>query len=121
MRTSTTALLYLRSTARMCLLAALLSLTCAVLHGATADTRTRNVFLIISDGLRWQEVFHGADDFLLSTNGGVKDVGAARTQFWRESAEERREVLFPFLWEVVAKQGQILGNQVKGSTVKVIN
>ena len=34
---------------------------------------------------------------------------------------ERREALFPFLWSVVAKQGQIFGNQTKGSVARVTN
>jgi hypothetical protein len=34
--------------------------------------KTRNVVLIVSDGLRWQEVFTGADPTLMNeTNGGI--------------------------------------------------
>src|SRR6478735_4688294 len=37
--------------------------------------KTRNVFLIISDGLRWQEVFTGAEELLISeAHGGVRDT-----------------------------------------------
>jgi hypothetical protein len=42
--------------------------------------KTQNVVLIVSDGLRWQEVFQGADPLLLDArNGGnyVKDVPKA--------------------------------------------
>ena len=35
------------------------------------EHQTENVFLIISDGFRWQEVFGGAEEALMSkTNGG---------------------------------------------------
>ena len=34
--------------------------------------KTRNVVLIVSDGLRWQEIFTGADPELLNEkNGGI--------------------------------------------------
>ncbi len=121
MNTSASAIQRLRSPGRAGLFAALLMLTCLLSHGAVPKTRTENVFLIISDGLRWQEVFNGAEDALLSTNGGVKNVELLRNQFWRETPEQRREALFPFLWNVVGKHGQIFGNQTKGSVVKVTN
>src|ERR1700689_3474723 len=77
--------------------------------------KTRNVVLIVSDGLRWQEVFTGADPELLNeANGGIWDREEdLRREFWRESPEERRKALFPFLWPTVAVHGQIFGNQAK--------
>src|SRR4051794_4438401 len=76
-----------------------------------APLKTQNVFLIISDGFRWQEVFTGAEEQLLNkTNGGVQDVMALRKQFWRETPEARREALLPFVWSEIAKHGQIYGN-----------
>jgi len=42
-----------------------------------APLKTQNVFLIISDGFRWQEVFNGAEAQLMTKeNGGVKDTNA---------------------------------------------
>ncbi|MBV8306353.1 MAG: hypothetical protein JO274_02630, partial [Gammaproteobacteria bacterium] len=50
----------------------------ALLGGAPLPAQpplhTRNVVLIVSDGLRWQEVFTGADETLLNeANGGIWD------------------------------------------------
>ena len=106
------------------LASALIALCCFVfLAGAhAAPLKTQNVFLIISDGFRWQEVFNGAEaDLLTKENGGVKDTNALRAQFWRESPEARREALLPFFWTGIAKHGQIFGNQNKGSMVTVTN
>ena len=64
----------------------------------------------MTDGLRWQEVFRGTDAALLNKESGAKDVPAAS-----------REALFPFLWGVVAKQGQIYGNRDKASEAFVTN
>jgi len=90
---------------------------------SSAALKTRAVVLIVSDGLRWQEIFTGADPLLLnSKNGGIwGDPAALKRAYWRENAAERRAVLFPFLWGVVAKQGMLFGNRTKGSEVHVTN
>ena len=97
-------------------------LTCAPLY-AQPPLRTRNVVLIVSDGLRWQEVFTGADPTLLNeANGGIWDKEAdLRREFWREDPGERRRALLPFLWNTVAVRGQIFGNQALGSVARVTN
>jgi hypothetical protein len=85
--------------------------------------KTQNVVLIVSDGLRWQEVFTGADAALINEKAGGSWLGAPelRKRYWRADAEARRALLFPFLWGTVAKQGQIYGNQLKGSVAHVTN
>jgi hypothetical protein len=85
--------------------------------------KTRTVVLIVADGLRWQEVFTGAEQALMnSANGGIwANPDTLRREFWRDEIDERRKALFPFLWGVVAKQGQIFGNQSKGSVARVTN
>jgi hypothetical protein len=91
-------------------------------HAAPA-LKTRNVVLIVSDGLRWQEIFTGADATLLNEkDGGIWDKeGDLRREFWRTDANERRKALFPFLWSTVAARGQIFGNQARGSIARVTN
>ncbi len=95
----------------------------AVPAEAHAALRTRNVVLIVSDGLRWQEVFTGADPELLNEkNGGIWDKEEElRREFWRADPAERRKALFPFLWGTVATHGEIFGNQMKGSIAHVTN
>ena len=84
--------------------------------------RTENVVVIVTDGLRWQEVFGGAEAVLISSKpGGVEDEAATKRAFWRETAEARREALLPFLWTVVAKQGVLWGNRMAGSSAQVAN
>ncbi len=87
-----------------------------------APLKTKNVFLIISDGFRWQEVFTGAElDLMNKENGGVPDTNSLQKRFWRETPEARREALLPFFWNDIAKKGQIYGNRTKGSDVSVTN
>ena len=82
---------------------------------------TRNIFIITTDGFRWQEVFKGADSVLLQDSRCVRDTGLIRQQYWDESTEKRRERLLPFFWNVIAKQGQILGNRDYANDVNVSN
>src|SRR5215208_2638722 len=69
---------------------------------AFAAPKTRNVICVMTDGLRWQEVFQGADAALTDTR-------------------ESREALMPFLWTTLAAQGQIFGNRLRGSDAYVTN
>jgi hexosaminidase len=90
--------------------------------GKTAGVKSENVMLVLVDGLRRQEVFTGADESLMNKEqGGVQDVEALKAAYWRSTPEARREVLMPFMWGVVAKEGQIFGNPAKGSIVHVTN
>lgn len=99
-------------------------MACALLAtlAQAGSLKTQNVFLIISDGLRWQEVFSGAEAGLLNKpDGGVGDVPGLKAQFWRETAEARREALLPFFWHEIARNGQLYGNRTKGSLAAMTN
>jgi hypothetical protein len=86
------------------------------------ELKTQNVVLVTTDGLRWQEVFTGAEKALINKQyGGVTDTKAIERKFWRETPEERREVLLPFVWKRIAKEGQIYGNLSKGSSAQITN
>lgn len=90
-----------------------------VLRAAAAE----NVILVIADGLRWQEVFRGADINMLTPENRVttKTREAVRQKYDAETTEARRAKLMPFLWSHVARIGQIYGNRDKGSVVRVAN
>lgn len=102
-----------------------LSIGALLLFGAAPALagKTQTVVLIVSDGLRWQEVFTGADPTLLNDKEGGSWMEEAdlKKRYWRDDVDARRAALFPFLWGTVAKQGQIYGNQLKGSVAHVTN
>ncbi len=103
------------------LIASLLVFAFAGLASAQ-DRKTENVVLLMFDGLRWQDVFTGADPELMNKEfGNVRDEQAIEDAFWRDTPEQRREVLLPFIWGTIAKQGQLFGNQTKGSIGQVTN
>jgi hypothetical protein len=95
---------------------------CCAVPAAFAG-KTKTVVLIVSDGLRWEEIFTGADPLLLDDKNGGSWMAEdeLKRKFWRDDAGERRRILFPFIWGTVAKSGQIFGNQNKGSIAHVTN
>jgi len=62
---------------------ACLALLAWPLGAAEPPRRTENVVVIVTDGLRWQEVFRGAETALVSEKpGGVEDVAATKAAFF---------------------------------------
>ena len=114
----------MRRAAAVAFLAALLggaAATPPATHRMPLDTQ--NVVLVVTDGLRWQEVFNGADSLLLFGDprrvGG--DTAGMRREFWRASPAERRAALLPFMWSTIGRRGQLYGNLAAGSRVLVTN
>jgi hypothetical protein len=85
------------------------------------ERKTENVILVTIDGLRWQEVFRGAEARLVSKEGSVKDIPGVSAEFLKETPEASREVLMPFVWKVIAKEGQLFGDRDAGDEAKVLN
>jgi hypothetical protein len=74
------------------------------------------------DGVRWQEVFRGAEESLINKErGGIDQTDEIKKRFVRNSVEEQRAALLPFLWNVVAREGQLLGNHARNSIGRVTN
>jgi hypothetical protein len=96
---------------------------------ATAASRlaaapSHHVLLVTLDGLRWQEVFRGAEAALIDTeHGGVPKNALERTRqaYVAATPEEARRKLMPFLWSEVAVKGQLFGNRDRGSVMRVAN
>ncbi len=87
-----------------------------------ATHKTENIIFVMTDGLRLQEVFSGAEDSLLTKeNTAESSVDALKAAYWRETPAARRQALMPFLWGTVAKDGQIYGNRDLKSDAFVTN
>lgn len=113
---------FARGRSRCWLIPLLAAMVFAPAGVSAADLKTRNVVLVTTDGLRWQELFTGAEKALISKQpGGVVDVKSIEAKFWRETPEERREALLPFFWKTIAREGQIYGNLPKGSSAQITN
>lgn len=94
----------------------------ALLPGlAQAQPKPENIILITLDGMRWQEVFSGADSLLINSKDYVEDVTGLNQQFWKLTATARRQTLMPFFWSVLAKEGVLYGNRNLGNYVNCTN
>lgn len=82
----------------------------------------RKIILITFDGMRWKDVFRGADSSKLFPKiKGTKDSAWRAQRLWAATPVERRKKLMPFLWETIVTKGQIYGNRDLGSYVNVTN
>ncbi|HYC51948.1 MAG TPA: alkaline phosphatase family protein [Gemmatimonadaceae bacterium] len=88
-------------------------------HDRSADAVDgHNVILVVSDGMRWQEVFRGADSGIVFSTAGSPD---ARARYWRSDVTRRRQALMPFVWGTMAREGMLVGNRDGGSAMRVTN
>jgi hypothetical protein len=98
-----------------------LSLLLLISGAVFSQHKTENIVLVTLDGMRWQEVFGGADAALLTNKKYTRDSAGTSKKFWKDEVNERRKALFPFLWTVVEQNGQLHGNRNAGSKVNVAN
>lgn len=83
--------------------------------------KTRYLFVVTTDGLRWQEVFAGADSALLYNPKFTPPAAPGIARFQSDSASTRRHLLMPFFWSMLAKKGQLYGNRLLHNEVDVLN
>lgn len=102
----------------------LISIVILPLNHLLAKGKTENIILITYDGMRWQEVFQGIDQRYFDQDEYIinKRIHEQFKEKYRhDTAEQRREAIFPFLWNIVAKQGQIYGNRDLSSNANITN
>lgn len=89
---------------------------------AASQHQTKNIIIITTDGLRWQEVFKGMDSAIANNskyNQGDSDY--IFKTYWDNDPLVRRKKMMPFLWSVVAGKGQLYGNRDYGCKVNNAN
>ncbi|HUR10652.1 MAG TPA: hypothetical protein VM012_04755 [Flavitalea sp.] len=85
------------------------------------QSKTENVVIITLDGMRWQEIFLGADSLLAFDTTSTYNEGFVQKNFWAFNEQERRKKLLPFFWSTIATKGTLLGNRTLGSFVNNAN
>jgi hypothetical protein len=99
----------------------LIAFFCTLQGFSQAANSDQKVFFITLDGLRWQELFSGADSLLVTNEKYVEHPDKVYETSWASSPEERRKRLMPFVWNQVANMGQIYGNRTLGNKVNLTN
>ena len=96
-----------------------------VLMGSTLYSqekpKTENVILVTFDGYRWQELFGGPQKKVMRVKKYAPDAAKLIARFGDTDPRKSRAKLMPFMWNVVAKQGQIYGNKKIGNKVTLTN
>jgi hypothetical protein len=89
---------------------------------AQQPAAAKNLVIVLMDGYRWQELFHGADSTIIFNNRyNHTDSAWTVTKYWDNSLEERRHKLMPFVWETIAANGQLYGDRDFGNLANVQN
>lgn len=83
--------------------------------------RDQRLIFVMLDGLRWQEVFRGADPELAANSEYMRSSFAKDVRGRFVDAPDRRRALMPFLSDVVARDGALVGNRDAGSCAQVTN
>jgi hypothetical protein len=83
--------------------------------------QTQNIFIITTDGFRWQEVYTGADSNLVHDPSKVRDTSLMVSLYWDPDPIIRRRRLMPFFWSVIAEKGQLYGDRLLDNKVNVKN
>jgi hypothetical protein len=52
-----------------------------------SDSSTQNIFIITTDGFRWQEIFTGADSELINDQRFVADPALLKQLYWDPTAK----------------------------------
>jgi len=98
------------------------SINAASVNSGTASSEiNKNLVLVTIDGLRWQELFSGADLSMLNNKKFVREDHHIKEKFWHDNEKERRQLLMPFFWQTVAKEGMVIGNRNIGSNMSIAN
>ncbi|MEX6686468.1 alkaline phosphatase family protein [Danxiaibacter flavus] len=85
-------------------------------------SQSQNLVVITFDGVRWHEIFKGADLSLLKDKKFNSSDSLLRIEkYWSDEPGERRSKLMPFLWNYIVKNGQLYGNRDAGNFVNVKN
>jgi len=92
-----------------------------VLTASFASSAAENVVLVTIDGLRWQEVFNGAELSMMNNNKFVSNSQQLKSDFWHKDVKERREKLMPFFWQNIVTKGAVIGDRDNNSNMSVAN
>lgn len=88
---------------------------------AQSNQTAPNIFIITTDGFRWQEIFNGADSLIINNADFVKDTALLKEMYWDNDLNERRKMLMPFVWNTIEKNGSLYGNRNYENKVSIAN
>lgn len=91
-----------------------------IISQANAQNKSNKIVIVTLDGLRWQEVFRGADSTIINS-ALTQDKKGINGLFWNDDLATRRKMLMPFLWSTIVENGQLYGDRDMGNKEEVAN
>ena len=88
---------------------------------AQLTSKTKNFFIVTIDGIRWQEIFKGADADIINNHRYTSDIDLAKLMYMDSSSFQSRKKLLPFFWNVIQQKGRLYGNRSFNNKVNVAN
>lgn len=90
-------------------------------HSSTVKLDETKIVIVTIDGLRWQEVFSGADELLIKDEKLVRNVPRLMEAFWSPDKQVRRNKLMPFFTQFINQQGILIGDFSQAESVTLAN
>lgn len=87
----------------------------------TSEATQRNLIFVTIDGLRWQEVFNGKQQDLIENVEITKHSNDLIESLKASNPNTAKELLMPFMWQTIAKNGVLIGDRTQGSNMSVAN
>lgn len=78
--------------------------------------KTENIILITLDGVRWEDLFYGADEKIVLDTLFVKDVEATSAKYWSEDYRERRKLVSLFFGTRLENRAKSMGIKNRGAS-----
>jgi hypothetical protein len=85
------------------------------------SSAAENVVLVTFDGLRWQELFSGLDQTLVTNDAYTSQADVIQARFGADSGAASAGKIFPFLHATVFKNGSYVGDRARNSCARVTN
>ena len=63
-----------------------------------------NLFIIITDGFRWQEIFSGADSVLINDENFTPDTATLKAMYWASDPSDTKKKANAFFMECDRKE-----------------
>lgn len=90
-------------------------------YSYSQEKTSPNVIVIMTDGVRWQDIYLGLDTSISNNSRNIKNSKGIIKDFYDDNFKESRKKLMPFFWNKLEKIGELHGNRILGSKIDVSN
>ncbi len=71
---------------------------------AQLPLKTKNIFVVTIDGIRWKEIFKGTDAAIISDKRFTQNEDLLKLVYLDSSCVASRKKLLPFFWNIIEQK-----------------